>query len=50
MTKMVKDFTEKLRKIWMKLLKAESMGKEKKAAKLERKLLKTQLDAKREEV
>ena len=47
MPKLIKDFAEKLNKIWKKLLRAEALGKEKKAAKLEHKLLRTQLEAKK---
>ena len=47
MPKLIKDFAEKLKRIWKKLLKAEALGKEKKAAKLEHKLLRTQLEAKK---
>lgn len=40
---MVKDFSGKIAKVWKKLLKAWTLGKEKKAVKLQHKMLKLQL-------
>ncbi len=40
---MVKDFSGKIAKVWRKLLKAWTLGKEKKAIKLQHKMLKLQL-------
>ena len=40
---MVKDFSGKIAKVWRKLLKAWTLGKEKKAVKLQHKMLKLQL-------
>ena len=40
---MVQEFGDKIAKVWKKLLKAWTLGKEKKAVKLQHKMLKLQL-------
>jgi hypothetical protein len=44
---MVKSLNDKIAKLWMKLLKAWTRGKEKKAVKLQHKLLEAELERKK---
>ena len=45
---MVKSLNDKIAKLWMKLLKAWTKGKEKKAVKLQHKLLEAELKKKKQ--
>lgn len=45
---MVKKINQKMSKIWLKLLKAWTKGKEKKAVKLQHKLLEAELERNKE--